>query len=368
MRGLGDGESRPIVLHLRDNEKLYAQNARTPNPDVDYFGRYLRVEEHLNENVHPHVNTGAGAIDGILLTDHGPNHIATVIQRIGDLSNKDEKWTISPYEAYLLMVGAHFHDLGNAYGRQGHEKKAREVLFGMESSLIGSDNLEKRLIGDIAMVHGGKTPDHNKDTIGELQQTSEIKKLAAILRLADELSDDHTRTGEAFAKIMEAEEKLLKASQIFHVYAGRLKRVQVDHHEKCIRLRFELLREHLQNKYWKEGNQTYLLDEIFKRTLKTFLELKYCSRFLIPSIVLERVEITLAVCSEKFENVDGIIRYVIEERGYPESPQHIAALAPDLQGLSGSVVARKILSIPESEGDSFSSPLDLVSVWNSENT
>ena len=35
---------------------------------------------------------------------------------------------LSPYEAYLLLMPAHFHDVGNICGRQGHEKRIAEII------------------------------------------------------------------------------------------------------------------------------------------------------------------------------------------------------------------------------------------------
>ena len=52
---------------------------------VDYHLRYGRIAEYLNTNVHPYVNISANAIDGGTLTDHGPEHIKTVIARESEL-------------------------------------------------------------------------------------------------------------------------------------------------------------------------------------------------------------------------------------------------------------------------------------------
>ena len=84
---------------------------------VDYHDRYVRLNQHLNDHVHPKVNAGAAATDDLWLTDHGPEHVATVISRINDLTFRDGNFVVSPYEAYLLLVSAHFHDVGNVFGR-----------------------------------------------------------------------------------------------------------------------------------------------------------------------------------------------------------------------------------------------------------
>ena len=296
----------------------------------------------MNEHVHKFVNEGAAANDQILLTDHGPKHINTVIQRIGELTLKSGQWIISPYEAYLLACAAHFHDLGNAFGRSGHERSASSVLFGLDESIIGTDTAEKRLIRDIARVHGGTTESGDKDTIENLQGSAEIKKLAAILRFADELSDDHTRTGNTAKEIMERNIKLKKASEVFHAYADRLRTVSVNHETRTVSLFFELLLPHFKKMYWKAGTQVYLLDEIYERTLKTHCEQIYCAKFMLPSIMLERTHVNIDICSERYENITGTISYVLEQKGYPSHIQSIAQQLPELETVTGEAVAPHI--------------------------
>ena len=82
-----------------------------PNHSVDYYDRFTRIDNYLNSKIHPNVNVGATAGDSIWLTDHGPDHIATVIQRAGDLAFTTE-CVLTRYEAYILLIAVHFHDMG----------------------------------------------------------------------------------------------------------------------------------------------------------------------------------------------------------------------------------------------------------------
>ena len=91
------------------------------------------------------------------------------------------------------------------------KKHLRDVLFTLPPEYTGDDNIEKRTICDIAMAHGGKvlslsgglpTKD-TKDTIGHMSHDRNVKKLAAILRFADELADDRTRTNYLDGMVMQ---------------------------------------------------------------------------------------------------------------------------------------------------------------------
>ena len=52
----------------------------------NYCRRYEQIKEYLDRDVHPHVNALAMRRDGGYLTDHGPEHIKTVIQRASRLA------------------------------------------------------------------------------------------------------------------------------------------------------------------------------------------------------------------------------------------------------------------------------------------
>lgn len=113
------------------------------NGSTNYYDRFRGIEDYLNAKVHPHVNTSADAIDGGMLTDHGPDHIKTVILRAGKLASN--MCDLSPYEVYLLLVAAHFHDVGNLFGRDTHEINTEEVMKKL-GLLLGEDTVEQKAI------------------------------------------------------------------------------------------------------------------------------------------------------------------------------------------------------------------------------
>ena len=108
-----------------------------PRHDVDYYERFVKLDDHLNKHVHPSVNQGATAAGqafanqettaadqkrAIWLTDHGPKHIETVIRRASELAFAPDP-VLSPYEVYILLLAIHFHDVGNIFGRERHEQR-----------------------------------------------------------------------------------------------------------------------------------------------------------------------------------------------------------------------------------------------------
>ena len=361
------------MFNSKNSEAKLAEEVRNnqghdslPDDQIDYYDRFIHIDDYLNRKIHPSVNVGATAQKPIWLTDHGPEHIATVIRRAGDLVFTEE-CVLTPYEAYILLVATHFHDIGNIFGREEHERRAREVMFELDKALVGDDNFEKRMICDIAMAHGGYADtDGDKDTIGKLpwddppdkSKGVRVKKLAAILRFADELADDKTRTNR-FVQVVSSD--IFPGSEVFHRYASQLHPVIVSHDTRSIDLQFELNTELVARKCRKFDDEKYLFEEILDRTLKMHREHVYCKRFLLPDIVFERVNVRIDVCTGNYSRVLGRLRYTLAESGYPDSPRNIQEICPNL--VTGEELKQKVESVLQSEGDSlYAEPPDLTYV------
>jgi len=313
---------------------------------IDYKARYRGIAEYLTQNVHTEVEKGAilaeiekGNVDAnkvVYLNNHGPGHVDKVIKMASNLLSNSES-DVSPYEGYILLAAIQFHDVGNIYGREEHEKKCKRIMNRL-GQLVGEDRPEKNAITKIAAAHSGCN-DGNRDTIAVLEKNHFLfeqivrkQYLAAVLRFADELADDRTRA----SRFMLEEGKIPAWSVIYHTYSNCLHTVMV-HGEEVI-LKFEINRSDAMKKFAKSNRRVYLLDEIYERTLKMHCERTYCMRFLKPDIDIKRIRVSIEVCSDiETDVMSDVIRkrgYCLEERGYPESPK-IFELCPELKGKDG---------------------------------
>lgn len=360
-------ENRNLSSALFSVVRDSAGHASFPDSSVNYAQRFELLDDHLNTKVHPHSNTGPTSKEDIWLTDHGPLHISTVIRRAGDLTvNSPNHCCLSPYECYILLLACHFHDVGNIFGRVDHEKKARDVMFTLDPTLVGNDTLEKRLICDIALAHGGEVDavSKNKDTIGSLPYDPQsktnrigVKKLAAILRFADEIADDKTRTNQYLET---AVAQNVPGSRLYHAYAKHLRPVEVQLAERSVDLHFELTVADMQTTFpTKSKGDIFLFEEILERTLKMHRERVYCSRFMIPYVYIDQINVSIDVCSNDYSQVLGILRYVLRESGYPNSPSEICGICPELNGLSGAQLAAQVADL-NPKPSQYSTPVDLL--------
>jgi hypothetical protein len=320
------------VIQLDD--WLKAQNSQSFPGDgkVNYPQRYQQVADWLNQNIHPHVEKGMLLLEGGFLTDHGPNHIKTVIRRASQLVVAPNG-KMSPYEAYLFLMASHFHDVGNLYGRKGHESRLAEITAEM-GKLIGNDSAEIRGLQLIARAHGGKF-NGDPDTISQLPAIETVlgervhmQRLAALLRFADELSDDKDRA----ARVLLHMGKIPRSSEVFHAYAANLHSVIVEPTSHTVELHFTLDKQSALRKFGKLNKSVLLLNEIYERTVKTHVERLYCKRFMHEIVRIDSIAVAIKVFL-KDEHLGPVeeIKYRLEERGYPCSkPPHIKLLCPEL--------------------------------------
>ncbi len=342
-------------LTNRDLEIWLAEQAKTKFPQngkVDYYKQYALVAEHLDNNVHNQVNPFAALKDGGFLTDHGPDHIRSVIKRASELVNAPE-FDLEPYEVYLLLMGIHFHDVGHIKaGRYQHETNLKYVMKELGTK-IGTDGIELRHIYKIAEAHGGKI-DGKKDKISLLLEKDTVlncrirpQLLAAILRFADELSDDRTRA----ARYLMETGRIPKSSEIYHRYAYSLHSVRVDLEGKFLEMCFEVTKDDILRKLGKNNEEVYLIDEIYERTLKTYSECKYCMRFIPLNIQIKSINVKIEFIDDDFEYFRTPITYQLAETGYPDvNNMDIFNMCPDDLSLNGErLTGSKLKELMEKE-------------------
>jgi hypothetical protein len=268
------------------------------------------------------------------LNDHGPRHIDTVIKRVGqmlDNSNKD----LTPREVFCLLSAIQLHDLGNFYGRAGHEQKIMDVVTEGKSH-IGSDHIERKHILQIAEVHGGKSiGTTDKDTISKLKDQAPVldeiirlRLVASLVRFADELADDRFRADINLLK----EKKLPKSSEVYHAYSACLSSVFVDQTTQTIELHFDIDKEFLLEAFGKDDSEIFLIEEIYNRVLKMHRERIYCARFWKNHLSLENILVIINFYSDDIhEEVHPEITFTLSEKGYPQGNQTIYEMCSELK-------------------------------------
>jgi len=299
---------------------------------VDHHVDYDKLAKFLNEKVHKEVTIGANLKDPeLLLNDHGPDHINTVISRASYLVD-GLNFKLSPYEVYILLCCIQLHDVGNIFGRYQHEINAENIMKEAEG-ICGTDTVEAIMIKKIASAHGGRNFNGDKDKISELPIIDDTlhgelrsRLIAGILRFADELADDKTRANATLLK----QESIPKASEVYHAYAMCLDSVKVKHEDNAVYLNFKVPKSFLLKKFGKMKSEIYLLDEIYNRVLKMHYERIYCMRFCRNFIELNSLFVNIEFYDNDLSEVFPKISFEIRENGYPKSEGNIFDMCKEL--------------------------------------
>lgn len=330
-------ESPSIPNHL---EKWFLNRSQDDFPNsIDYVANYRSIVSALKP-IHDSVNAGADFTDKTTLTRHDSSHINRVITQITKLLNY-EKASITAYEAFHLLVAVQIHDIKNIDGRDGHENRAIEIFGELGINGLIDTRLLKS-IATIASCHAGsfdKDGKRDKDKITHLLSPYEYKGsyeihpqyLAALLRLADEYADEE---GRALSYLLSAG-KIAKESIIHQKHAESLKEVAIKSDSGIIEYDYYILRDDAIKTFPKliekpdKFEEIYLLDEIFKRTVKSHFETVYCVRYLRPSIPIVKLSVTIEVEKKEITDKPFKLEYELIEKGYPNDNLTIFELCGD---------------------------------------
>lgn len=336
-----------LELHLKS--VAASEGATFPVATMNYYDHYCEIKRFIAENYYLVAGQGL-ALEGERFTLHNIDHVDDVIKQAGFLLGIDAEVSepayrkLHPYEVFVLLVAILLHDAGNAAGRRGHEKAPRSILGEMHRVLRLSD-LEKRLIASIAQAHGGRTKDGNKDTIGtivaeEVARISNVKvhgrRLAAILRLADELSEVPTRADPESVRpefVLDPAKAKPPVSVIHNLFC-KLININTDYLGKTISINFYVDKDYLRVKYPiredGEDKEIFLIDYIAARIDKLEQERRYCSRYLRDFVIYDRSRLALEI-----HNNDDTVETITAELadvGYPDLSEPLKKKEPRFDG------------------------------------
>lgn len=260
----------------------------------------------------------------IYLNQHGTGHVDKVIEKIVEIIKKFRIDRPSPSEMFILLCAVQIHDIGNIFGRKGHEKSFQTIFREVAKNII-PDTVTQRIIFKIAQVHSGNI-NGDKDTISKaglridgtwFNQVIREPVLASLLRFGDELADDSSRYDKTAYDL----DALPKESLIYHAYSKCLHAVNIfdnSVNKTCyLSLEYYVDSNAITYEYTKENKAILLIDEIFNRTKKMEQERRYCMRFLSPYLPLTEIKVRIEIESEFDLTQSEVITYSLKEGGYP---------------------------------------------------
>ncbi len=264
------------------------------------------------------------------LSDHSERHIQDVFETAYKLISDEEFRSLSVYEIYCLALMILFHDVGNIYGRTGHDSVNKIAdVYNKYRPNISRYREEKRLISLGSSAHSGDSKSGSKDTLIEVNDGSlngnkiRLAELAAILRFADECAEGKQRT----CSFLIEKNLLGQESEIFHKYA-EITDIEIDKKLNRISITYHIdIPSDFNRKAQKEFKD--LMRFTFNRVVKLDVErryTKYYSAILKPfnyvtaqyNFSVNEIPIVLNLGKVKFED-----QYPIPGVKFPEQQKYV---------------------------------------------
>lgn len=270
-----------MANHLDLEDAMIEALRRQYKPEkADAFqARYFAAKDKLFREILPWIRANEPS-----LSDHSERHIDNVLNNAYKLIFNEIEASklslstlgITGLDLYFLCQACLFHDVGNFYGRDGHNQSISQVINKAFSDLFdGEHKREKKLIAEAGKAHTGKD---GTDTLIELFNKSEHIQgdhihycaIAAIVRFADELAEGPQRT----SAFMQSEGMIDEGAKIYHEYAS-CTHIKIDSPNQRISIQYELnIETNIEADDSMEKIKN-LLDMCYRRISKLDQERKY---------------------------------------------------------------------------------------------
>ena len=306
-----------------------------------YLAKFRALESHFFEHLHPQVDGGL-IVDGLrsvkdeelpnVMTIHGSRHIRDVVEsldKIGlSIEEKPRATPVSALEAYILLCAAHLHDAGNIGGRAGHPERSGEII--KDHPDLFYDTETRHNIFDVARVHGGKSRKFGRDTFREINSDNftfpRLRLLAAILRIADELSENSERVPAQLVARLAASPK----SNLAYCYALCFRRFELQNDTLDVQLRVQPEQHEFVTEV--DGKCVGFFDHLEYKIDVIEKEARYCAQYGRPDFDIRRIRFTVEFFAASFPSVaTNVSTLALDlDRGYPGELPALSARCDDL--------------------------------------
>jgi hypothetical protein len=256
------------------------------------FACYLAMREKVSEDFLPLVSSAVPFVN-----DHSRGHLERVLSHIETILSRHfakpssqsedipEGRLLTWPDTLILLNALVWHDIGNMYGRKGHAAKVKDCLKQV-SGLLYDDHLAQYII-QVAEAHSGDGAIERVipscHAVGSYEsQDIHLQFLAAVLRFADELDEDHRRCTPQWRELNLVPEESRRFWYFCRVNSSiQVKSVAGDHnfnHE--VEINSHVPESEFGLEFKAEQGTVHAMAEYFKRVFKLERERTYCNAYL----------------------------------------------------------------------------------------
>ena len=295
-----------------------------------YLAKFRALEAHFFQKVHPLVDAGLAADQMSvaednstpnIMTIHGCRHVSDLVESLDKLglSIGEKKGTtpLNPLESYILLCAAHLHDAGNLGGRKDHPMRSGELIKNHRDLFYDTETCHH--IYNVARVHGGIDGKYGRDTFRKIHADNysfpRIRLLAAMLRMADELSENPERVPRELLNWFKAS----STSNLAFRYAECFQRFDLQN--DTLDIQFRIYPDQHKLVTVVDGKSVVFFDHLEHKIDVIEKEARYCSQYGRPDFDIRRIRLTMEYYKNDFpSDVTNRSTLTLDlYRGYPES-------------------------------------------------
>ncbi len=280
-------------------DELVTRARKSPEAD-DLCVRYRAMKQYLEKEYYPWIQANCP-----FYTDHGEPHIRSVIQAASlllspHLSANRRKSELTDLDLFLVLTSILWHDVGNVYGRSGHATKIAEMTREVKQLGFPNPNVH-RLVNEIALAHAGENgldmPREREDcTTSHGSYIVYPLALAAVVRFADEISENQSRISHAMM------DKIPDENRVYWEYAKCISASIPDPGRQRIRITLNISIETATSLYpcpeysTRTGkSEATLVEYIIFRLEKMNNERAYCAPHFSRYVTIREIEASLTL-------------------------------------------------------------------------
>jgi hypothetical protein len=286
------------------------------NDATAFYETICVVNRYLEENYYGWIQATCQ-----FYTEHGEPHIRAVIESASQILapylNENPKGSLTNLDIFVILNSIMWHDVGNVLSRHGHAERINGLTNHVRSIAFPTPHIQN-LVVTVAQAHSGREgldiprpemlcPMRNGSTYAVYP-----KALAAIVRFADEISENQTRISQALL----ASADLPLENRIFWEYANCIASCTAQPLRERILVEIEIedaraVRRFPCSEFQErvgDDNQITLIEYLMCRLEKMNNERAYCAPEFRPFVTIRTVDVRMALHrpdeTEPYETVE----------------------------------------------------------------
>jgi hypothetical protein len=284
--------------------------AKKDKDATDFFHRYETMKEYLSREFYPWIQANSP-----FFTDHGQQHVKSVLETVsfllsGRLNPKEKGEKLTSLDVFLILSAVLWHDVGMVFGRVDHQERVAAVTEKVKELGFPQPTIH-RLVVEISKAHVGRQGlDIPKweDLCTTANGTYKVytQALAAIVRFADEISENNSRISMALLHNVPVD------NRIYWEYANSIAAARPEPERSRVVLAIEVQKEKIVQKFrcntfsarTDEMGELSLIEFILCRLEKMNNERAYCAPKFNRYVSIQEIEARFTILdgAERFGN------------------------------------------------------------------